>query len=166
MEQDEAIVVAVFVAEKGRATMQRVQAIEAIAGRGLAGDRYWLGTGYYSPNDVCQLTLIEEEALDKMAAQHGVSVHSGEHRRNVVTRGIRLPSLRGCRFAIGEVVAEYERSRPPCSYLERITQPGMLRAMGEGAGICAAIVCGGTIHEGDSIRLLPEPASKRVPRLP
>ena len=31
--------------------MQRVREVEALAGRGLAGDRYLLGTGYYSALD-------------------------------------------------------------------------------------------------------------------
>jgi len=162
----EGIVVAIYIAEKAGAPMTRLAAVDAIAGAGLAGDRYLSGIGYYSPRDVCQLTLIEEEALDRMSAQHGISVHDGEHRRNLVTRGLRFPDLRGRRFSIGGVVAEYDRSRPPCGYLERITQPGMLRAMGEGAGICAAIVSGGMIREGDHIRLLPDPATRRIPRLP
>jgi MOSC domain-containing protein YiiM len=166
MQLQEASVVAVFVTDKSGTPMRRVPSVEAIAGLGLAGDRYLLGTGYYSPRDVCQLTLIEEEALESMTTKHRVSVRCGEHRRNIVTRGIRLPSLRGCRFSIGAVIAEYERSRPPCGYLERITEPGMVRAMGEGAGICVSILAGGEIREGDVIRLLPTPASRQFPRLP
>ncbi len=157
---------AIFIADRAGAEMRRMPAVEAIAGRGLADDRYLLGTGYYSPRDVCQVTLIEGEALDRMAAKFGVPVSAGEHRRNLVTRGIAHAELRGRRFAIGEVVLEYDRPRPPCGYLERITVPRMTRAMGKGAGICACVLEGGVIREGDAITLLSGNASRPLRRLP
>lgn len=146
--------------------MRRVSEVEAVAGSGLARDRYLLGTGYYSALDVCEVTLIEAEALERMEAEFGVRVDQGEHRRNLVTRGIFHAELQGRRFSVGEVVLEYDRPRPPCAYLERITQPHMTRAMGEGAGICARVIEGGIIHEGDPIELLPGPPSRPLRRLP
>src|SRR6187401_1087445 len=113
--------------------MERVAEVGAVVGQGLAGDRYLRGEGHYSSSDTCQVTLIEAEALERMQAKFGVQVSEGQHRRNVVTRGVALGELRGRRFAIGEVVLEYDRPRPPCGYLQRITEPGMTRAMGEGA---------------------------------
>lgn len=154
------MVTQIYIAPQAGAPMRRLREIEAIAGGGLAGDRYLLGTGYYTPRNVCQVTLIEEEALERMAAEHGIATGAGEHRRNLVTRGVRLAELRGRRFAIGGAVFEYDRSRPPCGYLERITQPGMARAMGEGAGICVSVVTGGTLHEEDALVVLPEPATR------
>jgi MOSC domain-containing protein YiiM len=160
------MVTQIYIAPRAGAPMQRVHEIEAIAGGGLAGDRYLLGTGYYTPRNVCEVTLIEEEALERMDAEHGVAVSAGEHRRNLVTRGVRLPELRGRRFAIGGAVFEYDRSRPPCGYLERITQRGMARAMGEGAGICVSVVSGGILREGDALIVLAEPATRRARWLP
>ena len=160
------IVRAIFVADRAGAPMVRVPEIAAVAGQGLAGDRYLLGTGYYSPRNVCHVTLIEEEALERMTARYGVATGAGEHRRNIVTRGVSLPELRGRRFALGEAVLEYDRSRPPCSYLGRITVPLLPRAMGEGAGICVSIVEGGIIREGDALVVLPGSASRPARRLP
>lgn len=157
---------AIYLAQSAGAPMVRVPEVEAIAGTGLKGDRYAIGTGYYSPRNVCHVTLIEEEALERMTARYGVATSAGEHRRNLVTRGISLPDLRGCRFAIGPVVLEYDRSRPPCSYLGRITTPLMTRAMGEGAGICVSVAEGGIIREGDAIVLLPGKARIPARRLP
>jgi MOSC domain-containing protein YiiM len=157
---------AIFLADRAGAKMRRVAEAEAIAGRGLATDRYLKGTGYYSPRDVCQVTLIEAEALERMVEKFGVHVDAGEHRRNIVTRGIAHGELRGRRFAIGEVVFEYDRPRPPCGYVERITEPRMTRALGEGAGICACVLEGGIIREGDRIEFLPGSASRPVRRLP
>jgi len=115
---------AIFVATKAGEPMTRVPEIEAIAGLGLRDDRYATGEGYYAPSDVCEVTLIE-----------GIHVHNGEHRRNIVTRGLALRELEGTRLRIGDVLLEYDRPRPPCSYVERLTEKGMTRALGEGAGI-------------------------------
>ena len=101
-----------------------------------------------------------------MVEKFGVHVAAGEHRRNIVTRGIAHGELRGRRFAIGNVVFEYDRPRPPCSYVERITEPRMTRALGEGAGICVCVLESGIIREGDPIVLLPGSASRPVRRLP
>lgn len=157
---------AIYLATQAGAKMLRVAEVEAVVGQGLAEDRYLRGTGYYSPRDVCQVTLIEAEALERMASLFGVQVSHGEHRRNIVTRGLAHAGLHGRRFAIGTVVLEYDRPRPPCGYLERITEPRMTRAMGEGPGICACVIVGGTIREGDEIELLSDPAPRPIRRLP
>ena len=157
---------AIYIAPTAGVPMQRVTEIEAVTGEGLRGDRYLQKVGYYSRGDVCEVTLIEAEALERMATNFGVHVQQGEHRRNIVTRGIVHNDLRGRRFAIGEVVLEYDRPRPPCGYLQRITEPGMTKAMGEGAGIGANVLEGGIIREGDILRLLPGEATRRFRQLP
>lgn len=157
---------AIYIAVAAGAKMLRVPEIDAIAGAGLADDRYLNGYGYYSPRDVCQVTLIEAEALERMAGSFGVKVSDGEHRRNLVTRGVPRTALRGRRFSIGGAVLEYDRPRPPCGYLERLTEKGMTRAMGEGAGICACVLRGGIIREGDRLELLPGSSSRAPRRLP
>jgi MOSC domain-containing protein YiiM len=100
------------------------------------------------------VTLIEGEVLDRIREVHGVHVHDGEHRRNIVTRGVALEELRGKRLRIGEVLLEYDGPRPPCSYVQRITEPGMTRALGEGAGICARVLEGGVLREGMEIEVI------------
>ncbi len=145
----------IYVAPRGGVTMQKVDEIEAVTGRGLQGDRYMAGTGYWSGSDTCQVTLIEKETLDKIAAQAGVRVLNGEHRRNIVTRGIGLGELAGKRLAVGGAVLEYDRPRPPCAYIQSITQPGMTRALaGTNGGICARVVKSGVIRSHDKIEVL------------
>ena len=102
-----------------------------------------------------------------MSEDFGVEVDEGQHRRNVVVRGVSLETLHGRRFSIGDqVVMEYGQPRPPCGYLERITEKGMTRAMGRGAGIGVRVVVGGAIREGDEVRLLPGAQVRRGLRLP
>jgi len=135
--------------------MQTVEQVEAVVDGGLLGDRYQTRVGYYSGVDECEVTLIEGEALDDILRQMGIQVAQGEHRRNIVTRGIRLHDLMGKTFTIGGATFAYDRPRPPCHYIETITEPSMTRALAGGrGGICVRVVKAGLIHTGDSIQVL------------
>jgi MOSC domain-containing protein YiiM len=147
-------VVKIFVAPSGGVAMQAVEEIEAVAGRGLRGDRYSDRNGYWTGVDECEVTLIESECIEEIRAKTGVSVTEGEHRRNLITQGIRLDSLLGKRFQVGTAILEYDRPRPPCGYIESLTEPGMTRALVGRGGICARIVTSGTIRPNDSIVVL------------
>ncbi len=146
----------IYLATAGRAAMQRVAQVEALTDRGLSGDRYCERKGSGTGWDECQVTLIEGEHLDEIAGQMGVKVLNGEHRRNIVSRGISLDELEGKCFRIGEAVLVYDRPRPPCAYIASITEPQMTKALGKRAGICARVVAGGTIRPGDLISITGE----------
>lgn len=145
---------AIFFTPRGGVDMKQVEEIEALANCGLRDDRYCLRTGYWTGVDECQVTLIEAEDLEEIERATGIQVGEGQHRRNLVTRGIRLESLRGKQFQIGEAVLRYDRPRPPCLYLEAITEPGMTRALVGRGGICARVVRSGWVHAGDNIDLI------------
>jgi MOSC domain-containing protein YiiM len=149
----EGLVEAIFIAPEGSAAMERVEEARALAGRGLAGDRYCEGTGYWSrfPGGVCEVTLIEAEALEEIEREAGIHVMSGEHRRNIVTRGVRLRDLRRKRFRVGEAVLEYDRTRPPCRHVQELTEPGMTRALRNRGGIGARVIDGGVIRARDPV---------------
>ena len=144
-------VVKIFVAPAGGVEMQPVEEIRAVAGRGIEGDRYSDRSGYWTGVDECQVTLIEAECLDEIQAKTGISIEEGEHRRNIVTRGIQLDSLLGKRFQVGTAILEYDRPRPPCGYIEKLTEPGMTRALVGRGGICARVVGSGVIRASDPI---------------
>ena len=148
------IVTKIFIAAQGGTAMQAVEAAQAIADCGLYGDRYANSRGYYSGTDECQVTLIESEDLEEIRQSKGLQVENGEHRRNLVTRGIRLESLLGKRFQIGEAVLEYDRPRPPCRYIESLTEPGMTRALIGRGGVCARVVQSGKIRVNAPIVIL------------
>ena len=99
----------IFLALEAGVEMKSVQVATALEGCGLEGDRYCAGTGHWSRfGRVCEVTFIAAEDLDDIERETGVGVKNGEHRRNVVTRGISLKALRrGERFRVGEVVFEY-----------------------------------------------------------
>ena len=142
---------AIFIAGKGGDPMQRVEEAEAVKDGGLRGDRYMERTGYWTDVDECQVTLIEGEILDRIG---DVKVQSGEHRRNIVTRGVTLMKLVGKRFRVGEAELIFDRPRPPCGYIQTITEMGMTRALGGfSGGICARVLLDGVIRPGDAIDL-------------
>ncbi|MBM3265250.1 MAG: MOSC domain-containing protein [candidate division Zixibacteria bacterium] len=154
---------AIFIAVAGSVPMIPVEEVHAIESAGLEGDRYMRRNGYWSGVDECEVTFIEAEGLDEIVAETGLLVRCGEHRRNVVTRGIRLMDLRGRRFTVGEAVFEYDRPRPPCRYIEGLTQPGMTRALTRGrGGICVRVVKTGRIRVGDAISIEKGETDERV----
>ena len=146
----------IYVARRAGAPMESVREVAALEGCGLAGDRYCEGTGHWSRyGRVCQVTLIAAEDLDAIEKETGIRVRDGEHRRNVVTRGISLKTLRrGERFRIGKVVFEYRGPRSVCRYIERLTEPGMTQALKGRGGICARVIEDGTVRVGDGIKIL------------
>ena len=150
------VVEGIFLAPEGGAQMKGVQAATALEGCGLEGDRYCAGTGHWSRfGRVCEVTFIAAEDLDDIERETGVGVNSGEHRRNVVTRGMSLKSLRrGEWFLVGEVVFEYRGPHSVCRYIERLTEPGMTQALKGRGGICARVIENGTVRVGDEIEVL------------
>jgi len=148
------IVEEIYISSQGGADMQRVDQIEAMADRGLLGDRYCERRGYWTGVDECQATLIEAEDLEEITKTTNIKIKNGEHRRNIITRDIRLSSLRGKKFQIGEAILEYDRPRPPCSYIQSITEPGMTRALARRGGICVRVAKSGLIRAGDAIVVL------------
>ena len=137
------IVEAIFTAARAEEPLHRSAAVEAVAGRGLAGDRYGEGRGTFSaPGLGYELTLVDADVLDSL------ELRWEDARRNIVTRGIALNGLVGRRFTIGDVVCVGRRLAEPCAHLETLSRPGLLRPLVHRAGLRADILEGGTISLG------------------
>ena len=147
----------IFIAPAAGAPMVALERAHVVAGRGLEGDRYFDGRGYYSqvpPLTGRRLTLIEAESLDALERDTGITLAPDECRRNLVTRGIRLDELIGRRFRIGDIECYGERLCPPCGYIEQLTKkPGLNRGLTDRGGIRAEILLDGEITCGDVIDL-------------
>lgn len=131
------------------------QSIEAVAERGLKGDRYYHGEGLYNISEELEphaITLIEAEALEAAEEDYGVNFEPGEHRRNITTRGVALNHLIGERFRVGNAVIEGGRLCEPCGYMQSLSeQPDAATALKHRGGLDAHIVETGTISVGDDI---------------
>lgn len=146
----------IYLCAAGGAPMSSVERTEAVAGAGLAGDRYLTGSGYWSGRGSDPVTLVGAEALDALGVEP--PLEHGEARRNLVLRGVDPTELIGRRFRVGSaVVLEGIRPCDPCGYLEALTRrPGLKAALSGRGGLRADVVEGGTIRVGDEISVLDE----------
>ncbi|XVH31461.1 MOSC domain-containing protein [Haloferacaceae archaeon DSL9] len=150
---------AIFTAAEDSAPMIGHDEIEAVSG-GLAVDRYQTGRGYYSPYDVCEVTLIEAEAIEEIRERYDIDLADGRHRRNLVTRGVDVHDLLGTTFRVGGADLRGTRPRPPCVHVERVAgEDGVARSLTRGrGGICADVVSPGPIRAGDEIEVIEQDA--------
>jgi MOSC domain-containing protein YiiM len=150
--------VEIWLAGAAAEPMRRVPAVDAVAGLGLAGDRYALGGGTWAryPDLEKQVTLIDRDDVAAVAAETGSELTPGDTRRNLVTAGADLPSLVGRWFVIGDVLLFGMKRCPPCAHLERLTGVRLVKAMVHRGGINAAVFAGGPIAEGAVVRPVTE----------
>lgn len=131
------------------------ESIEVVAGVGLAGDRYATGKGFYSGMTEwdAHVTLIQQEAFDRLLVEHGVQLSPNELRRNLVTRGVNLDILLGRDFRIGErVLLRTRKLWPPCAHIVKCSgRVEIFKYLGKQCGIGASVLVGGTIRVGDPI---------------
>lgn len=118
-----------------------VATVTAVAGRGLVGDRHFADG--QPPGRA--LTLIEAEVLAD------VGLTGAESRRQVVVSGVRVGDLIGRRFRIGGVECLGVEICEPCSHLQSLTRPGIIRDLLHRGGLNADILTGGTISVGDEV---------------
>ncbi len=157
---------AIHVAPEAGAPVVPVEHADALAGRGLSGDRYAAGIGSFSrwPGKGRAITLISAADLAHAEAAFGVTVAHGEHRRNLVVDGLDLRALLGGTFRIGGATFHGERVCAPCKYLVRVTgQPAAFDALVGRGGIRAEVVTGGRIAAGDAVALVGEARPRTLP---
>lgn len=148
---------AIFIATTAGEPMRSVDAVEAISGRGLQGDRYSEDRGHWKSIDGCQVTLISEHDLEqakKTEVEFKEELDNGSHRRNLVITGLKTKNLEGKEFRIGTAVFRYDKPRPPCAYLDQIAGKGMCRALSHNSGACIRVVTGGKLAVGDEVEII------------
>jgi MOSC domain-containing protein YiiM len=124
------------------AELWTVDSVRAVTGKGLEGDRHFHEEGA-PPGQA--LTLVEAEVVED------VGLPAGETRRQITVRGVELNELIGKRFRVGEVECFGVELCEPCSHLEAMTRPGIIKELVHRAGINADILTGGTIRVGDPV---------------
>ncbi len=175
-------VVAVHRSDAYTFTKPTVDAIELVAGLGVAGDvhagatirhRSRVARDPTRPN-LRQVHLIHAELHDELATR-GFAVAAGDMGENVTTRGVDLLTLsQGTRIRLGpDAVVEVTGLRNPCRQLDTFA-PGLMAAVldrdddGElvrKAGIMGVVVAGGVVRAGDSIAAV-APTGPFVPLKP
>jgi hypothetical protein len=150
-----ATVVGIYTASIAGSRLRSATRARLEAGKGLVGDRYFLGVGTFSkkimPTDA-EITLIESEEVERFNSNEQAAHSPGEFRRNIVTRGIKLNDLVGKRFLVGAALLEGKRLCEPCSHLAKLVRAPVVEGMVHRAGLRAQILIGATIQVGDEIR--------------
>ena len=132
-----------------KAPMVKLNNVEAIAAKGLSGDRY------ASKNGKRQVTLIQGEHLLAIASLLGrENVEPELLRRNLVVTGINLIALKDKKFQVGSAILEYTGLCHPCSAMESTFGDGGYNAVRGHGGITARIVESGEIDIGDDVRAI------------
>jgi MOSC domain-containing protein YiiM len=156
----QAHVAGIFVSPEAGAPMRALDAVEAVAGQGLEGDRYQAGEGFMSQRQGggLELTLVETEALAELSAENGIDILPADSRRNIATRGIHLNDLVDRDFQIGGAVCRGVRLCEPCARIEKLVCKPFVKPMVHRAGLRADILTSGTIRIGDAIQVLTGPS--------
>ena len=147
--------IGMFIVQRKGRDLQPIDRVEAVAGRGLVGDRYFLKEGTYSAKDGPdrEVTLIEAEALEGLAREYEITLAPYQTRRNLLTRGVPLNHLVGKTFTIGGVVLRGIRLCEPCGHLEKLTCTGVEKGLKHRGGLRAQIIAGGPLEIGAAIAM-------------
>jgi hypothetical protein len=159
-------VVSIHMAPAASAPMQSIAEARAFPGRGLEGDRYFAGTGFYSNTPSYggrEVTLIGLEAVDALfggvlgaeGKRLGIKLPAADARRNITTSGVPLDHLVDREFWVGAVLMRGTRLCEPCKHLDDLTQPGVMSALIHRGGLRALILNEGVIRVGDAVRPKP-----------
>jgi MOSC domain-containing protein YiiM len=146
---------AIHIAQDEGGPMRALERARVRARVGIEGDRYATGGGTWSdhPGGDRDLTLVEAEVIESLAAEHGIALSPGETRRNVTTRGVRLDDLVGREFTIGGVRCRGQRRCEPCAYLQELVGKPILRPLTHRGGLRVLILEDGEFGVGDAIAM-------------
>lgn len=158
------IVDAIYSCKKSGDDMSLLNEATLIAGMGIKGDRYSLGTGTYQlfrePGK--QLTLISADGVEANLAAAGVPLEKicvRTLRRNIALRGISASALNetlGMRLKLGDDVELFvHRLCPPCAYNGAKNKiPQLMNIAWDSCGVCCEIIHGGKVHVGSELQII------------
>lgn len=151
-------VVSIHITHAEGAPMTDIEEAHALPGRGIEGDRYYLGTGHFSEHFSVdhELTLIELETIEAMNRDDSIDIQPRDARRNIVTRGAPLNHLVGKEFMVGSVRALGQRLCEPCLHLTQLVDPNALQSLIHRGGLRAQILVEGHFRVGDPIYVIEE----------
>ena len=142
-----------------------VPSAQAVADRGLTGDRQAEREPWRAGGNKRQVTLIQAEHLPAIATFTGKqAVDPMVLRRNLVISGLNLIAAKAMFkhepmvLRIGpRVVLEITGPCEPCSRMEELLGPGGYNAMRGHSGLNARILEGGLLSVGDAVTCVPAP---------
>ena len=117
--------------------------IEVRQGLGIVGDRFF-GRAAHRQESV---TIMAIESLEGLGA-----VDPAKTRRNILTRGIDIDSMRGQEFSLdtgdGPVWFRAHRPANPCAWMDTQLAPGAFKALRNHGGMRCEPLTDGTLRLG------------------
>lgn len=129
-----------------------VESVQARAGLGLVGDRYFAVKAHYD----AQVTFVAWEVFTALQADLGLAGLSPLlMRRNIVTEGIPLNQLIGREFTLewGDGSVRFLGAKPcsPCAWMDAAIAAGAWKLLKGRGGLRARILDDGLIQHGSAL---------------
>lgn len=120
-----------------------VESVECVAGRGLAGDRFFDFKEDYRG----QITFLAWEVYEELLLLPGAPrLDPGVFRRNAVTRGVDLSEWIGRPFEIQGVHFQGIAECSPCAWMDEAFCPGAMLALKGRGGLRAKVLSDGILR--------------------
>lgn len=152
----EGSIVSIHIASSAGAPMTAITTAHLVPGRGIEGDRFYAsrGNGEAADATACDVTFVEQEALEALKSEEPQADTGDTARRNIVMRGCSLQPLIGRTFCIGAVILRGIAPHESCSS-ENPQQATSCMAL-QHADLRAHILTEGMIAVGDRIQAMNE----------
>ena len=147
-------ITSLHLAPEAAAPMETRPELLAVAGKGIEGDRYAKGIGFFSKNvgPRRQVTLFESEVLETILRDHNKKLAPNECRMNLITRGAPLTHLVGKTFRAGGATLRGLVLNEPCEHLIEVIGKPVLSSLIHRCGLFAEVLEGGIIRPGDTLK--------------
>lgn len=147
-------VLGIYTAPARREPMVSHQEVRVVPGKGIEGDRYYIGNATYSDRagPHREVTLIELESIDALEREYGYRLEPELSRRNLLVSGVPLNHLIEREFSIGAVRLRGLLLCEPCATLaETSGHEHIINHLLHRGGLRAEILTEGTIHVGEAV---------------
>ncbi|OGG02929.1 hypothetical protein A2W14_00200 [Candidatus Gottesmanbacteria bacterium RBG_16_37_8] len=140
--------------------MMAQSSVNAVAGKGLEGDRYFYGTGAYSkakPPKIRDVSIISLEDIQAVNAEDGPEFTLEDTRRNIIVTGFKLNELVGKTIKLGQVIIQVTGLCEPCDRPSSLSKKSGFKSRFENrGGIRGQIVNDGEIRVGSKFEIIPQ----------
>ena len=144
------MILAIFVSGKRGEKQLAASEVDVVTGCGIVGDRNFRKTRWPGQN----ITFVESEEIGNYNRIFSQNIPLDATRRNIITKGVRLNSLVGREFNVGDVRFRGVELCEPCSKLGRnlgsdtMARKEVVKAFVHKGGLKADILADGKLAVG------------------